>query len=91
LLQKRWGIGSHRCKFASSGRVIPDYFPSIFGPNENEPLDLEATREAFCKLADISTLIEERKILLQETWKCVEEIALGFIDVANESMCRPYS
>ena len=32
------------------GRVIPCYFPSIFGPNENEPLKLEETREAFFKL-----------------------------------------
>jgi 5-oxoprolinase (ATP-hydrolysing) len=25
------------------GRVIPKYFPQIFGPNENEPLDREGT------------------------------------------------
>ncbi len=34
------------------GRLIPDYFPKIFGPNENEPLDFVATKEKFKALAD---------------------------------------
>ena len=34
------------------GRLIPDYFPKIFGPSENEPLDSEATKIKFEKLAD---------------------------------------
>jgi hypothetical protein len=29
------------------GRIIPDFFPKIFGPTENEPLDSEATAKAF--------------------------------------------
>jgi 5-oxoprolinase (ATP-hydrolysing) len=29
------------------GRLLPEYFPKIFGPNENEPLDYEATKKAF--------------------------------------------
>lgn len=29
------------------GRLLPQYFPCIFGPNENEPLDKEGTRAAF--------------------------------------------
>ena len=32
------------------GRVIPEYFPSIFGPNEDEPLDVEGARKAFDEL-----------------------------------------
>ncbi len=32
------------------GRLLPDYFPKIFGPKENEPLDYESTRNAFEKL-----------------------------------------
>ena len=32
------------------GRLLPEFFPKIFGPKENEPLDLEATRAAFKKL-----------------------------------------
>lgn len=33
------------------GRLIPDYFPKIFGKSEKEPLDVEASRSAFRKLA----------------------------------------
>ena len=33
------------------GRLIPEYFPKIFGKSENEPLDLDASRKAFEKLA----------------------------------------
>ena len=25
------------------GRLLPEYFPKIFGPNEDEPLDIQAT------------------------------------------------
>ena len=32
------------------GRLLPAYFPSIFGENEDQPLDVEATRIAFEKL-----------------------------------------
>ena len=33
------------------GRVIPDFFPKIFGPNEDEPLDLDGAKAAFQALA----------------------------------------
>jgi 5-oxoprolinase (ATP-hydrolysing) len=62
------------------GRVIPDYFPHIFGPNEDEPLDLDGAREAFQKLKMEN---DEAK------GRTVEELAYGFIQVANEAMCRP--
>lgn len=29
------------------GRLLPDFFPKIFGPNENEPLDYAGTHAAF--------------------------------------------
>lgn len=32
------------------GRIIPEFFPKIFGVSQNEPLDFEATNEAFRKL-----------------------------------------
>lgn len=64
------------------GRLLPDYFPKIFGPNENEPLDVEVTRQKFTELADkINAETGHRKT--------PEEIALGFIQVANESMAKP--
>ncbi|ELU41298.1 5-oxoprolinase [Rhizoctonia solani AG-1 IA] len=33
------------------GRLIPDLFPKIFGKSENEPLDMEASKSAFEKVA----------------------------------------
>lgn len=32
------------------GRILPEYFPQIFGPSENEPLDKAATILAFKNL-----------------------------------------
>ncbi|XP_020085756.1 5-oxoprolinase-like [Ananas comosus] len=70
------------------GTVIPDYFPSIFGPNEDQPLDIEATRKAFEKLAsEINSYRKSQDPSVKDM--IVEEIALGFINVANETMCRP--
>lgn len=34
------------------GRLIPEYFPHIFGENENEPLDVSASKKAFQHLVD---------------------------------------
>lgn len=66
------------------GRVIPDFFPNIFGPTEDQPLDYNATLEAFQALADeINADIGEGSDLSPE------EVALGFLNVANEAMCRP--
>jgi len=62
------------------GRVIPEYFPSIFGPNEDEPLDLEGSKLAFAKLCKEDDNFKDFT---------VEEIAYGFLQVANEAMCRP--
>ncbi|CAI0471786.1 unnamed protein product [Linum tenue] len=70
------------------GYVIPDYFPSIFGPNEDQPLDIEATRKEFGKLAaEINSYRKSQDSSAKDM--SVEEIALGFINVANETMCRP--
>ena len=60
------------------GRVIPEYFPSIFGPNEDEPLDVEGARKAF------DELIQQEAIA-----RTPEELAYGFLQVANEAMCWP--
>jgi 5-oxoprolinase (ATP-hydrolysing) len=29
------------------GRLLPEYFPKIFGKSEKEPLDIEASQRAF--------------------------------------------
>lgn len=61
------------------GRVVPEYFPSIFGINEDEPLDVDGARKAF----------EELTKLPEAGGRNVEELAYGFLKVANEAMCRP--
>ncbi|KAI9306007.1 Hydantoinase B/oxoprolinase-domain-containing protein [Cunninghamella echinulata] len=64
------------------GRLLPDFFPKIFGPHENESLDAEIVKEKFTQLAqEINTTTGESKSL--------DEIVYGFIKVANETMCRP--
>ncbi len=34
------------------GRLLPDFFPKIFGPHENEPLDFIRTNSAFESLTN---------------------------------------
>ncbi len=34
------------------GKLMPDYFPSIFGANQDKPLDVERVRELFTQMAD---------------------------------------
>ncbi|EMD35703.1 hypothetical protein CERSUDRAFT_115669 [Gelatoporia subvermispora B] len=64
------------------GRLLPDYFPKIFGKSEKEPLDVEASRSAFEALAKEINSSQEKELGL-------DEIVYGFIKVANETMCRP--
>nr|WP_320049738.1 hydantoinase B/oxoprolinase family protein [uncultured Desulfuromonas sp.] len=68
------------------GRLQPEYFPKIFGDDEHQPLDLTETRRAFAELTD------EVNLWLQQQDRppmTVEQVAAGFIDVANEQMARP--
>lgn len=64
------------------GRLLPEFFPKIFGKNENEGLDVEASRKVLQELADQVN---------RETGKSlsVDEVAYGFLTVANETMTRP--
>ncbi|TPX13720.1 uncharacterized protein E0L32_005923 [Thyridium curvatum] len=64
------------------GRLVPDYFPSIFGPEENLPLDSDIVAEKF---AEITRQINK------DTGRSMtpQEVAHGFVDVANEAMGRP--
>lgn len=64
------------------GRVLPDYFPKIFGPSEDLPLDYSASFKGLQEIAE--------EIFRSEGTKPeIPEIAMGFIKVANEAMCRP--
>ncbi|CAK7221350.1 hypothetical protein SEUCBS140593_004541 [Sporothrix eucalyptigena] len=64
------------------GRLLPEYFPKIFGPTEDQALDVDIVRDKFEQLA---------QQIRQDTGRDLspEEVAVGFIEVANESMCRP--
>ncbi|KAK0642620.1 Uncharacterized protein DIS24_g8829 [Lasiodiplodia hormozganensis] len=64
------------------GRINPDSFPHIFGPNADEPLDISASRKLFDEMtAKINSEVDVKLTM--------EEVAAGFLSVANESMCRP--
>ncbi|KAJ4214128.1 hypothetical protein NW759_010651 [Fusarium solani] len=64
------------------GRLLPEFFPAIFGPNEDEPLDYEATAKAFAKMTHMINSEEGLDFT-------PEEVASGFLRVANEAMSRP--
>ncbi|XP_078607993.1 5-oxoprolinase-like isoform X1 [Branchiostoma floridae x Branchiostoma japonicum] len=74
------------------GRLLPEYFPSIFGENEDQPLDKPATMAAFSKLTQEVNDFQASQSDADGTKKepmTMEEIAMGYIQVANEAMCRP--
>uniref|UniRef100_A0A667XF64 5-oxoprolinase, ATP-hydrolysing n=1 Tax=Myripristis murdjan TaxID=586833 RepID=A0A667XF64_9TELE len=69
------------------GRLLPSFFPKIFGPGENEPLSLEETMKHFHRLTqEINHFFT---VPGSKSEMSVEEVAIGFIRVANEAMCRP--
>ncbi|CAG9954641.1 unnamed protein product, partial [Clonostachys rosea f. rosea IK726] len=67
------------------GRILPETFPKIFGPNEDQPLGADVTRQKFAELT--ATINEE--IRGQRPEMTIEEVALGFLQVANINMSKP--
>lgn len=69
-------------------RLLPSYFPKIFGKTQDQSLDSESTRVEFEKLTN-----EVNDFIVQsdsnQPLMSVEAVAMGFIRVANETMCRP--
>jgi len=59
------------------GKLLPDFFPKIFGAGQNLPLDADAVREAFEGLA--------REV---GGGRSPEEVADGFIRIAVENMAN---
>jgi 5-oxoprolinase (ATP-hydrolysing) len=69
------------------GRLLPDFFPKIFGPKEDQGLDPKASEKLFKELAadinkDLASSSTEKELSL-------DEVAFGFIKIANETMTRP--
>ncbi|KAL1385246.1 Hydantoinase B/oxoprolinase-domain-containing protein [Phyllosticta capitalensis] len=69
------------------GRLLPEFFPKIFGKNEDEPLDTEASEKLFKELTEKinSEVAGDNK----EKEMSIDEVAYGFIKIANETMTRP--
>ncbi|CAI5745208.1 unnamed protein product [Peronospora destructor] len=68
-----------------TGRILPEFFPKIFGANEDEPLDVAGSKQAFEDLTkEINTSSADNGAKYT-----MEEVASGFLRVANEAMCRP--
>jgi 5-oxoprolinase (ATP-hydrolysing) len=68
------------------GRLQPQHFPAIFGSDENQPLDRDGARLAMQQLTDDVNCFYAQQGIPQLS---VEEVALGFVQVANEQMVRP--
>ncbi|GJM01095.1 MAG: 5-oxoprolinase [Methyloligella sp.] len=62
-----------------TGRINKDHFPHIFGADQNEPLNLEAVKNAFEKRA---AEINEQSGSDLKAESCAE----GYLKIANESM-----
>ncbi len=63
------------------GKLMPDFFPHIFGPRQDQPLDAEAVQQAFTELAgEVSRDLGGTR--------SAEEIADGFIKIAVENMAN---
>ena len=63
------------------GRLQPDYFPSVFGPGADQPLDLQLVQQQFSLLAD----------QIGDATGCrpdAEAVARGFLAVAVENMAN---
>ncbi|XP_078458013.1 5-oxoprolinase isoform X1 [Lampetra planeri] len=75
------------------GRLLPEFFPKIFGPDETEPLGKKETSTAFAKMtAGVNDFLAGQASGSSQAPPdnmSVEEVAMGFIRVANEAMCRP--
>jgi 5-oxoprolinase (ATP-hydrolysing) len=57
------------------GKVQSKFFPSVFGPEANQPLDAEVVRGHFAKLA-------------AQTGRAAEDVAHGFIQIAVQQMAN---
>ncbi|MFJ8650588.1 hydantoinase B/oxoprolinase family protein [Streptomyces sp. NPDC093546] len=63
------------------GRVQPDHFPAVFGPDGDQPLDADAVRERFTALAED---VRHRTGVPRTP----EEVAAGFLEIAVLNMAN---
>jgi 5-oxoprolinase (ATP-hydrolysing) len=63
------------------GKLRPEYFPAIFGPDGDRPLDVAATRRRFEALAAEVAEATGRALT-------PEAVAEGYLDIANDNMAN---
>src|SRR5699024_4367589 len=63
------------------GKLQPDFFPDVFGPNADQPLDVEVVRHQFQALAE-----EIQRATGDE--RSPEDVAEGFVRIAVENMAN---
>ncbi|GAB4351084.1 MAG: hydantoinase B/oxoprolinase family protein [Gammaproteobacteria bacterium] len=63
------------------GKLQPEHFPKVFGPNADQPLDAEIVREKFARLAE--TIREATG-----DSRTPEQVAEGFLAIAVENMAN---
>ncbi|WP_245615503.1 hydantoinase B/oxoprolinase family protein [Afifella pfennigii] len=64
------------------GKIRAEHFPAIFGPGQDQPLDVDAVRRGFEELTERIAADEEGRR------RSPEEIADGFLKVAVENMAN---
>ncbi|MEO1493976.1 MAG: hydantoinase B/oxoprolinase family protein [Pseudomonadota bacterium] len=64
------------------GKLQPHHFPSVFGPNADQPLDRQVVREKFERLG------EEIAHAMDEPVRSPEDLAEGFLRIAVENMAN---
>jgi 5-oxoprolinase (ATP-hydrolysing) len=57
------------------GKIRPEHFPAVFGPDGDEPIDVEAVRARFAELS-------------RETGMTAEALAEGFLRIAVDNMAN---
>lgn len=57
------------------GRLRPEFFPKIFGPNEDLPLDIEASRQLFQDLTSNINKEVSRKFTMEEVAAGLDSLA----------------
>ena len=68
------------------GRILPEFFPSIFGEDEKQPLDAEAAKEALKKITD---QVNEQSKSSGQPDKSVEEVKEVSGSRSRVSVCLP--
>jgi len=63
------------------GKLQPDFFPAVFGPGGDQPLDAEAVRRAF---TDLHGSIQAAS----RDGRSIEQVAEGFLAIAVENMAN---